>query len=275
MMTGSEESGTLVGFTTLAPVAAGGLVGLLVARGSWIEPGIDWAAIVLLLLGILALIVSLLHLGRPWRAPLALLRVATSWLSREVLLFGLFLLLLGCYAILPVVNTNVFTRELVGFLGAIIGLASTVATGETYRLHARPSWDQWLTIVTFLIGALSTGILFGFFVAWQFTPRLEIAGYTWVFAAVFLVFSGVITCLRSIHRSSTDVETRISRQLVLGTYLWMLIVRVAGVAIAIIMIAMGGWVQYFAWIPALLADLADRILFFKTVVPVSLRSRYI
>ena len=34
VMSRSEESGTLVAFTALAPLAVGGLVGLLVARGS-------------------------------------------------------------------------------------------------------------------------------------------------------------------------------------------------------------------------------------------------
>jgi hypothetical protein len=41
------------------------------------------------------------------------------------------------------------------------------------------------------------------------------------------------------------------------------------------MITVGGEAQFLAWIPALLGELADRILFFKTVVPVTLRGRYI
>ena len=62
------------------------------------------AAIFILATGILALAASLFHLGRPWRAPLALLRLTSSWLSREVFLFGLFLVALGIYAVLPVMN---------------------------------------------------------------------------------------------------------------------------------------------------------------------------
>ena len=100
-MDSNEEYGTLAAFTALSPLAVGGLVGLLAAPSLRQIPGMDWAAIIVLATGILALVASILHLGRPWRAPLALLRLDTSWLSREVLLFGLFLLALACYGILP------------------------------------------------------------------------------------------------------------------------------------------------------------------------------
>jgi hypothetical protein len=38
---------------------------------------------------------------------------------------------------------------------------------------------------------------------------------------------------------------------------------------------MGGEAQFLAWIPALLGEFADRFLFFKSVVPVTMRGRYI
>jgi hypothetical protein len=49
---------------------------------------------------------------------------------------------------------------------------------------------------------------------------------------------------------------------------------VVAVAAALVFIGMGGGSQFLAWIPALLGEFADRILFFKTVVPVTLRGRY-
>ena len=124
---------------------------------------------IILATGILALAASLFHLGRPWRAPLAILRLSTSWLSREVILFGLFLLTLGCYSLMPILNWGSQARNLVGFAAVIIGFAGTIASGETYRLRARPSWDQWLAVLSFPLGALSAGSLFGFFVARQFS----------------------------------------------------------------------------------------------------------
>jgi anaerobic dimethyl sulfoxide reductase subunit C (anchor subunit) len=252
----------------------GGLVGLLIARGSQTEVGIDQAGVLVLVVGILALVISIFHLGRPWRAPLALLRLATSWLSREIILFGLFLFLLGAYAILPIVHLGGLTLYLVGLAGAIIGLVGTIATGETYRLHARPSWDQGLTIVSFPLSALSTGLLFGFFTAYQLAG-IEAPIYTWAIAAVLLVASLAVTLFRSISPHPENAEAQLSRQLALGSYLWLVVARVMAAAVALVLIGMGGGAQYLAWIPALLGEFADRLLFFKTVVPVTLRGRYL
>ena len=271
----SEEYRTLAAFTALAPLAVGGLLGLLVVQSFRMQPGINWAAMVVLATGLMALATSLFHLGRPWRAPLALLRLGSSWLSREVLLFGLFLVTLGCFAILPVLNLGSLAWYLVGLVGAIIGMVGTVATGETYRLHARPSWDQSLSVASFPLGALSAGLLFGFFVAHQFNGHPEAAGYAWVGAAVLLVAALVVTLLRSTRSHPGSMESQRSRQLVLGSYVWLLIIRLAAVTTALVLIGIGGQVQFLSWIPALLGEFADRVLFFKTVVPVTLRGRYL
>jgi Fe-S-cluster-containing dehydrogenase component/DMSO reductase anchor subunit len=45
-----------------------------------------------LLLGILGIVVSTLHLGKPLRAYLSIKNIRSSWLSREIFLFGLFML---------------------------------------------------------------------------------------------------------------------------------------------------------------------------------------
>jgi anaerobic dimethyl sulfoxide reductase subunit C len=274
VMDKDEEYKTLAPFTALAPLAVGGLIGLLMASGTKPAPGIDWAAIIVLATGILALAASLFHLGRPWRAPLALLRLASSWLSREVLLFGLFLVALGIYAILPVMNLGNLARVIVGFAAVIIGLLGTIATGATYRLHSRPFWDQWLTVATFPLGALSTGTLFGFFVGQQFNGRSQVTGNEWIGAALLLFLSLVVSWLRSTRRRLGSPENQLSRQLVFGPYLWLLVVRVASVVLAFILLAMGGGAQFLAWIPALLGEFADRVLFFKAVVPITLRGRY-
>jgi len=62
---------------------------------------------------------------------------------------------------------------------------------------------------------------------------------------------------------------------VLGPDLWLLVVRMAAGVLALVMISAGGGAQFLAWIPALIGEFADRVLFFKTVVPVTLRGRYL
>ena len=253
----------------------GGLVGLLVVPNLLLKGGIDWPAVVILATGLLALIISMLHLGRPWRAPLSLLRLGNSWLSREVLLFGLFLIAVASYASLPILNLGSLSLFIVGFVGAIIGLGGTVATGETYRLISRPSWDQWLSVIAFPLGALSAGALFGFFVARQFAVNSDAANYAWVAVALLIVAALVVSWLRSTRRRPESKEGSRSRQLVLGAYLWLLVVRSVATIIALALICVGGGAQFFAWIPALIGEFADRVLFFNTVVPVTFKGRYL
>ncbi len=275
LMNTRDEFVALAIFTALAPLAVGGQIGLLFVVGSNQAPGIALAATVILLTGVLALIVSLFHLGRPWRAPLAFLHLATSWLSREVVMFGLFLLFLACYAIFVAINKSGYLWLLFGYASAIIGFVSTFATGETYHLRSHPSWNHWLTIVTFPLSALSAGLLFGFFVAWQFAGFANVTGYSWVVTFIFLILTVVLTWLRSFRLDRSSREARKSSQLAFGPYLWLLILRVMAVLLALVLIGLGGGAQYFAWIPAFLGELADRFLFFRTAVPITLRGRYI
>lgn len=44
------------------------------------------------LIGLVALVLSTIHLGKPFRAYLSIKNIRSSWLSREILLFGIFLL---------------------------------------------------------------------------------------------------------------------------------------------------------------------------------------
>jgi DMSO reductase anchor subunit len=196
-------------------------------------------------------------------------------LSREVILFGLFIIMLGIYTFLPFVTQNTLTRFIVGIFGAIIGLAGTIATGEIYRLQARPAWDHWLAVVSFPLGALSAGSLFGYFAGHLLGGHLKISPYAWMGSAIFLLACLAVTLFRSIGYQQGSPELKRSRQLAMGTYIWTLGVRGLGVISALLLILSGGEIMYFAWIPAMIGEIADRYLFFKTIVPVTLRGRYI
>src|SRR5512142_961703 len=89
----NEEHLPLIAFTTLTPLAVGGLIGLL-----WEGAG-GFAPIAILGVGVLAMVASIFHLGHPARMLRSLLGVASSWLSREVALFGFFLACLAVYAL--------------------------------------------------------------------------------------------------------------------------------------------------------------------------------
>jgi len=270
----TEENQALAVFTALEPLAVGGLIGLLLVAPREGTAGLDWAALVVLGTGLLALAVSLLHLGRPWRAPLAILHLSASWLSREVMLFGLFLMAVLAYMLLPLALPGHPAVRVIGICAAVLGLLATIATGETYRLHSRPSWDHWLTSISFLVGALSTGAFFGFFIASRFNGGIDAPKIAWTTTSIFLWISLAVSVLRSIRRPVVE-EGRESRQRTMGAYLWLLLVRAAAVLLAFGLITMGEGMQFLAWMPALVGELADRFLFFETVVPVSLRKRFL
>lgn len=122
------EWGLLLFTTTLAGLAAwyvGALVGGPVVR-----------TLPFLSAGALVMGLSVLHLGRPERAWRAVLHVRTSWLSREILLSGLFLGGAGLNLLfLPQLRVLAWTAGIAGFL-------SLMAVDRLYRvaLKVRP-WN--------------------------------------------------------------------------------------------------------------------------------------
>lgn len=273
-MVNAEEHWPLVGFTALSPIAIGGLAGLLAVRGSP-RIGVDWGAMALLGIALFALGASLLHLGRPFRAYRAMVRLSTSWLSREVVLFGGFVLLLAAYA-LPVHTSGWEERRgLMGILAAAVGALSLWATGEVYRLPSRPAWNSWRTIASLVLGALGAGLLLGLFVG-----RFGVSGgggdglaaITGISAAG-LFLGAAITCLRARRPAGEHTEEFAAWQVVIGPCRWMLSLRIAGSLCALGLLLAPGSLSIIAWVPAAIGEIADRALFFRAVVPVSMAGR--
>ena len=108
------------------------------------------------LLAIGGLISSTYHLGRPERALKAFKQWKTSWLSREAWLATGALFCMAIYG-----GGLVFYEVaigLVGFLGALLSLATVYSTSMIYaQLKAIPRWNTFLTPVLFLVISLSGG----------------------------------------------------------------------------------------------------------------------
>ncbi|MDF2570552.1 MAG: hypothetical protein K0R55_2156 [Sporomusa sp.] len=150
----------LVLFTVLSQMAAGAFVSLWVldtikgdikeATGTFVSQGIVAA----MGLGMLA---SLGHLGHPLEAYRASAHFGTSWLSREVVLFGLFFVL-----------TLVYTwqwrsggaRRLVGKTGSVVALLAVPTSGMVYVLAAIPAWNNFGPTLFFLLTAGTLGPLY-------------------------------------------------------------------------------------------------------------------
>ncbi len=269
-----ESDWPLVGFTSLSPIAVGGLAGLLATRGSP-APGLDWGAIALLGIALLALGISALHLGRPFRAYRAVARFSTSWLSREIVLFGAFVLLLAAYAF-PVQATGWDERRsLLGLLASLFGGLSLLATGLVYRLPSRPAWNHWSTVASLPLGALGSGLPLGCFLGWLFAPDLAGTGSTAVpaAAAAALLLGAAITGSRVRRPEAGKAEEFAAWQAAMGPGRVLLGLRLTGALCAVGLLLVPGSPWTVAWVPAAVGEIADRALFFRAVVPVSMARR--
>lgn len=116
-------------------------------------------AIISLSTGLLALGASTLHLGRPLYAFRAILGLKTSWMSREILAFGIFAGLASAYAFHVLFMPD--NARIEGWLGASValsGLLGVFCSAMIYHDTRRVFWDITLTGPKFGMSSLLLGI---------------------------------------------------------------------------------------------------------------------
>lgn len=117
-----------------------------------------------LLLGLLGLFAAVFHLGRPQFAFRAVLGLRTSWLSREIVVFGLYALLAGAYAVLallrPPPTDGVVPNDEwgLGILAAAAGGVGVLCSAMIYVDARRPFWSGARTTLKFLLTAAILGL---------------------------------------------------------------------------------------------------------------------
>jgi DMSO reductase anchor subunit len=108
--------------------------------------------------GLLALASSTLHLGRPQYAFRAMLGLGHSWLSREILAFGLFAKTALLYAAACWIWPE---SELIGPLGyavAITGVVGVFCSAMIYAATGRECWSVTRTMTKFVLTSSLLGI---------------------------------------------------------------------------------------------------------------------
>ncbi len=108
-----------------------------------------------LLLGLLGLAASIFHLGRPQYAYRALIGLRTSWLSREILSFGLFALFASMYVAAACldyfgISATGSLQRAFGFGAALTGIGGVLCSIMVYVDTRRPFWNATLTSVKFV-----------------------------------------------------------------------------------------------------------------------------
>jgi len=140
----------LVSFTLLTQMAVGMAVFGLVLRPIPMP--------IMLVIGILLAVgglTSFLHLGRKRNAWRSVIHLRKSWLSREILMTGLF----GIAWALTVGWEYFKDAPAHPWPMALLGICLVYTMSRVYLLRAVPSWNTWRTLVSFYLSAVILGVL--------------------------------------------------------------------------------------------------------------------
>ena len=171
----SHQHFPLVVLLVLTQLSVGTFVADLVMgwlAGGPLALGRPHRSLLALAMGLLALGASTFHLGRPAYAFRAVLGIRTSWMSREVLAFGLFagtaVLQAALYWIepaaaalgvtLPPAATMERTRAIVGISVAASGVFGVICSMMLYQVTSRRWWSAARTSYRFVLTAAVLGL---------------------------------------------------------------------------------------------------------------------
>lgn len=153
---------SLILFTVLVQMAAGALllapaIRMLAPAGCEQTRSVSRAvALTAAPVMVVAVGISLLHLGTPMNAPKTLLHLGSSWLSREILFTGL----LAFCAVLLAVSENRSDRgasQALRVASSLAAAACLAAMTNVYLLRTVPVWNGPLTPLAFVAAAVLLG----------------------------------------------------------------------------------------------------------------------
>jgi DMSO reductase iron-sulfur subunit len=254
----------LIALTLLTQLALGSVIASVIAElaGAASRAG----AVVAAATGTLALGASLFHLGRPIQAWRALRNLRTSWLSREVALFGVFSLLTLGYAGAWLAGEPALG---IGLVAMAVGGAGVYASGRLYLVPARPVWNSPRTLVAFFATAAATGPLVVALAVADGRPFLLLLGGAGSIAQL-LAYRSLI------ERVATrgEREYRGTARLLFERFRVLFFGRVALAClscalIAVALAAPSAVVLVAALTSALVGELIGRYLFYVTVTPMA------
>jgi formate dehydrogenase iron-sulfur subunit len=279
---------SLVWMTSLIQLSAGTLAAALLSHLC------DPIALTLILtLTIFTLNISVFHLGRPAYAWRALKMWRRSWLSREVLLFGLFftaLTTLTAATWLAAAHALPFATTLLPalqVLASTLGIAGILASARLYLVRARPAWNSPHTPIDFILSSAVLGcaaipLLLRSTAMLHALPQLQSIAlprpmphfsiWPLVITSTLWMLNHILRTIRLHH--SVIYERRASASLLntnnlRGTFL----VSFAFVGLAILLSVAG---QPLLALPAALAGvISARYLFFVSVVPLNMALTFV
>lgn len=187
-----EHSMTLVIFTFLSQLAIGAFVAFFIldAMKEKVSKKVGFITLcTIFAISVVAVIVSLFHLGHPFAAYKAILNAGQSWLTREILFFPAFILFVVLYTFFAKTKKS---KQALGIITSLIGGITIFCTAMIYTIPSMPAWDNGTTVAAFLVTALLLGpILVQLIVSIMDGKFVDFTAYT-VMAAVGAIILNVI-----------------------------------------------------------------------------------
>ncbi len=253
---------SLVLFTVLSQISVG-LAIMMVLRQWHTAQGPDIPSIRTewLMVGIvlaLGLIASMFHLGHPTGGPMAIKHLSNSWLSREVLAFIV-------YGILVIIGLVSMFKARAGGLGivkitAAIGLIALAVSGMVYAPPSFPALNNGVPVLFYILTAFILGSAFSTYFAGEATHPL---------LARILLISLVVGLVVNLVLPSIWLSGGKAMQLTGAAYYgsslyWVRLVIEFGIGLAVV----GVTGRIPVWLPLILliGEIIGRIMFFSHVV---------
>lgn len=202
-----------------------------------------WPAGWSLVVGLVALAASTLHLGRPWLCFRAVLGLAHSWLSREIVAFGAFAALALVHAISTWTDGAragghaEWLGRMTGVAGALVGLAAVVTSAMVYAATHRDLWKGPATTTRFLLSTFVLGCVTIWWLVEACMPTSPRPALTVLTASRHVLAAALIclTCVKLVYELSVlrhlkqphQSALKRSAQLLVGQLADVVFVRVA------------------------------------------------
>jgi DMSO reductase iron-sulfur subunit len=276
----------LVFMTVLTQLSLGGFLALFLgdALSLFGFESTNWImALMVLLPSAIGLPLSALHLGRPFLAMTAMKNIKTSWLSREALALGVFTGLMSVVVGLYLIDAPHALRLFVEAITLATGIYGIYAQSMIYRIKARPSWNRVTTNLKFFgvayIGAFLVAFISSISSIHEAIIPLTTLGMIGGVAQLFFSYEDIRTLdakenayqlqrtKRLLNENFAKVKKMRFITLLVGAVLFPLLtlVFVSASYVAAASVFLG-----LAILVSLISELADRFLFYSTVVPLGM-----
>jgi DMSO reductase iron-sulfur subunit len=276
---------SLVWMTSLIQLSAGTLVATILCHRD------DPIALTLILaLTAFTLNISVLHLGWPAYAWRALKMWRRSWLSREVLLFGLFFITLTALTmvswlktlhIIPIDDVSLLVLKV---LAPSFGIAGILASAYIYLVPARPAWNMPHTPIDFLLSSAVLGsaaalpmlntiaVLNAFHVNVPVAFAQAFSLWPFILSSTLWMLNNIVRTIRLNH--APVYERRASASLLNTPNLrGVFLVSFAFIGLAILLSLTG--MPMLALLAAMAGMISTRYLFFVSVVPLNMALTFV